>query len=300
MSFSTDVKTELNSIKIKANCCKKAYLVGIIMSARVCYGNVRLKISDASTAEQFLYFLKSLYKIEPKIKQCVRGCYRATEIEFESASLSELLELLDSDTDTNNAPISSIFKCSSCREAFVRALFCACGTVSDPRKSYTLEIRVPTQSRAQILSKLISELGLSEPCITERNGAYGLFYRNESSIEDMLTACGASKSLFIFLDATVEKDLRNTENRATNCVAKNISKSVTAAAVQVSAIEALIANGMFDELADDLKKTANLRLEYPDVSLTELVQLHKPSISKSGLNHRLSRLIEEAKRKGLI
>jgi DNA-binding protein WhiA len=151
-----------------------------------------------------------------------------------------------------------------------------------------------------MIADIIDRYGIMAPCITERKDAVGLFYRNESAIEDMLTACGASKALFTFFDVAVEKNLRNTENRATNCVAKNISKSVTAAAMQISAIEALISNGMFDELPEELKKTAMLRLDNPDVSLTELMTLHVPAISKSGLNHRLARLIEEARKKGLI
>jgi DNA-binding protein WhiA len=70
--------------------------------------------------------------------------------------------------------------------------------------------------------------------------------------------------------------------------------------MQVLSIEALIAAGLFEDLPDELKRTAKLRLENSDVSLTELVELHVPKISKSGLNHRLSKLIDIAKTNGLI
>ncbi len=268
------------------------------MSACVSDGIIELKLTDSSTVERFISLLDTVYKINADIKECCRGCYKATQISFKSNSLSEFLELCDN--KDNYDRLFSFLKCKNCETVFLRAVFCSCGTVSDPKKSYTLEFRMPNRQRAELISSVISKYGLVAPCITDRKGAVGAFYRNESSIEDVLTACGASKALFTFFDVAVEKNLRNTENRATNCVAKNISKSVMAAAVQVSAIESLIATGIFDELPDDLKKTARLRIEYPDVSLTELVELHKPSISKSGLNHRLSRLIEEAKKNDLI
>ena len=116
----------------------------------------------------------------------------------------------------------------------------------------------------------------------------------------MLTVCGANKTIFTFFDVHIEKDLRNLENRATNCVTRNIAKSVLAAGSQVEAIEALKATGMLDELSEDINITANLRLENPDMSLNELAGIHTPPISKSGLNHRLSKIIELAKKRKLI
>ena len=302
MSFSTDVKNELNSLQIKGNCCKRSYIFGALMSAQYCEdGTIIIKLTDDSTTQKLCALLVTLYKITPTIVTCSRGCYHAAELTFKSNSIAEFLKGCD-DTDIEKVKtlLDRTLKCNTCVPSFLAAVFCSCATVSDPKKSYTLEIRCPNQKRAEAICAVIDKYGLNVPCITQRKGAIGLFYRNENAIEDFLTACGANNALFTFFDAAVEKNLRNTENRATNCVAKNISKSVSAAALQVAAIEALIANGMFDDLADELKKTAKLRLEYPDISLTELMELHKPSISKSGLNHRLSRLIDEAKNKGLI
>jgi DNA-binding protein WhiA len=106
--------------------------------------------------------------------------------------------------------------------------------------------------------------------------------------------------LFEFLDSYVEKDLRNYENRATNCVTRNIAKSVNAAGAQIAAIEALIANGMLEELGEEIRSTAELRIDNPALSLTELAELHTPPISKSGLNHRLTKIVELAKKRKLI
>ena len=302
MSFSTEVKSELNSLPIKGNCCKKSYVLGVMLSAEYSLdGTIRVKLTDDSTAQKALSLLATLYKITPAVTTVNRGCYHASELTFKSSSIAEFLKSCDELASEGESDLLENFlRCNSCASTFLRAVFCSCGTVSDPKKSYTLEFRCANQKRAWVVCSIISKFGLSSPCMTQRSGAIGLFYRNENSIEDVLTACGANNSLFTFFDAAVEKDLRNKENRATNCVAQNISKSVSAAALQVSAIEALIAADLFCELPDELKRTAKLRLEFSDVSLTELMALHIPTISKSGLNHRLSKLINIAKDNGLL
>ena len=299
MSFSQRVKEELNSIQNKSNCCKKSYLFGAILASEYRDGVVFLRLSDDSTVATVLYLLKTIYKYIPEIKSVKRGCYKCSEIYFDSKKLSEFLFFADSFNEEISE--STFFSCTNCKSAFLRGVFCACGNVSDPQKSYTLEIRAKNAARAKLIRKVIGEWQeIPPPSFTQRKEGIGLFYRNESSIEDFLTACGANKSLFTFYEALVKKNVRNIENRATNCVARNISRSVAASAVQVSAIESLIASKAIEELPHDLRVTAALRVSNTDVTLSELAALHNPPISKSGLNHRLSKIVEEAKKRKLI
>ena len=67
MSFSTQVKEELNLIQIKNNCCKKAYILGVVLSAEVIDGLLVVKLTDKSTIEQFTRLLKIIYKVDPII-----------------------------------------------------------------------------------------------------------------------------------------------------------------------------------------------------------------------------------------
>ena len=80
----------------------------------------------------------------------------------------------------------------------------------------------------------------------------------------------------------------------TNCDTGNISKYVAAALKQNAAIEKLERYGELDKLPDALRDTAMLRLRYPNVPLGELAEAHVPPITKSGLNHRLQKLIDLA------
>lgn len=302
MSFSRQVKQELNSIQKKSNCCKKAYLFGASLAAVCSDGMITLSLSEPSSVDEICYLLKAIYKIVPDRKDTRRGCLAFSSLSFKCTQIEEFLKFADeySADDTSFEKIATYFKCNNCRSAFLRALFCASGSVSDPKKSYTLEMRLQNEPRAELVRAVANECGLNPPSKTCRSGSVGLFYRNESGIEEFLTFCGANRALFEFFDVHIEKDIRNAENRATNCVAKNISKSVEAISLQISAIVALIEFGFFDDLSTELKTTASLRLENQEATLSELASMHEPPISKSGLNHRLTKITEEAKKRKLI
>ena len=213
MSFSSQVKDELNALPIKSNCCKKAYIFGVAASATVVDGVISVRLTDESTAEQFCHFLKNIYNIEPERKEINRGCYKAIELKFKSNKVSEFLSFADSfsDSDEDIDALSTFFKCKDCRSVFLRAVFCARGSVSDPKKSYSLEIHVPNDTRAMLVHSILEEIGPEAPGITPRKDGYGIFYRNESAIEYVLSVIGANKTVFDFLDAYVEKDYRNAE-----------------------------------------------------------------------------------------
>ena len=302
MSFSSQVKDELNSLQIKGNCCKKAYIFGSLMSADISDGQILVKITERSTADQLCHLLKTIYKIEPEKREIRRGCYNAIELNFKSAKVADFLSFADefSGSDEDVDTLNTYFGCENCKQIFARAAFCACGSVSDPKKSYTFEIYASSDTRAMLIHSVLEEIVGEAPGITSRNGKMSIFYKNNSAIEDILTVLGANKTLFDFLNSYVEKDLRNYENRATNCVTRNIAKSVGASGLQVLAIEALIATGAFEELSDDVQSTAALRLANPSLTLSELAEIHIPPISKSGLNHRLSKIMELAKQRELI
>ena len=302
MSFSSQVKEELNSLQIKGNCCKKAYILGSLAGADVTENIITVKLSDNSTANILQGFLKTIYRIEPELRNVKRGCFTAIELRFRSSKIAEFLAFADefSGSDEDIEFLNGYFSCENCKRVFARAAFCASGTVSDPKKSYTFEIHTKNDTRVWLIHSILEEIVSEAPGITSRNGKFSIFYKNNSAIEDILSVIGANKTLFEFLDSYVEKDLRNYENRATNCVTRNIAKSVNASASQVLAIEALIATGNFDELGDDIQATAALRLANPSLTLSELAEIHTPPITKSGLNHRISKIMELAKSKELI
>lgn len=128
-----------------------------------------------------------------------------------------------------------------------------------------------------------------------RNGSFITYFKQSDQIEDFLTLIGAPVAAMHLMSAKLEKDLRNSVNRRLNCDSANLDKAVEAAQEQLEAIRRLRSADLLDKLPDKLKKTAALRLEYPELSLSELAAAFDPPVTKSCLNHRLRKIQELAK-----
>ena len=92
----------------------------------------------------------------------------------------------------------------------------------------------------------------------------------------------------------VEKQMRNDINRRVNCENANMDKSAKASSKHMQAIKTIKKSGTWEKLPEILREIGNLREENPDVSLKELGEMTNPPIGKSGVNHRLNRIIEIA------
>ena len=178
-----------------------------------------------------------------------------------------------------------------CRASFVRGAFLAGGSVTDPAKSFHLELATTHASVSRELSSLLFELGF-EPG-QARRGANCLSYLKQSeTIADFLTAVGAPVAALDVISAKVERDMRNEINRKVNCDTANADKTVAAAQAQLSAIRAVEREYGLDGLPEGLQQAALLRIANPEASLADLAQLSYPPVTKSCLSHRLKKLTE--------
>lgn len=299
MSFSDDVKKELLDSKLKGNCCRRAFLFGALMGAEDDGERITLKISNLESAEYIKELIAGVLKRPFEETLVNRGFCKMSILQFSSPAASKFLESCDNvDEDGNPCGINSYMKCPTCSSAFIRGVFCALGSISDPKKSFTLEVILPTLSRAEAIRQKMLECELT-PGLCERKTGYGLFFRNGESVENFLTICGANEVVFELYNSQIEREIRNYENRATNCVAVNIQRTVGAAAKQINTIALLYDKDVFYDMPLDLQYTGNLRVQNPEMSLLELAEAHSPKISKSGLNNRLRKIAEFAKKHGI-
>lgn len=178
-----------------------------------------------------------------------------------------------------------------CRPSFLRGTFLAGGSVTDPAKRYHLELVTDHYNVSRETYSLLLEMGF-EPKEAERKGNFIIYFKQSSAIEDFLTTIGAPLSAMELMSQKIEKDMRNSVNRKVNCDTANVSKTVDAALLQIEAINKIAAETGLNNLPDKLRKTADLRLENPELSLSELAELS--SLTKSCLNHRLRKLMELA------
>lgn len=176
------------------------------------------------------------------------------------------------------------------KRAALQGVFLSSGSVAEPSSNYQVELSLRRGQVAHMVQALMEEFGL--PAVYKfRNGYHLLYIKNAETIARFLGLIGAQQTLLQFEMLRVEREMRNAVNRAVNCDKANASRLVRAAEKQLAAIEGLKARGLFDELSEDLREAAELRAEHPEYSLEEMGKLMHPPIGKSGMSHRLRRLI---------
>ena len=293
MSFSSEVKREIVDIKIKKYCCRSAFLLGMLSDCPIVEKDGRMLGSYTTTslenAELAEKMLLGVWKTKVEKKEGIRMGMPYYSLEFEINDRAESLMHIDED----EISLFGTNVCENCLKCFVRGVFVSNGTISDPMTGYHLEMKFKDAKIAKRIYQVLVEESIP-PKIVNRKTSVGLYYKNSDGIEDMLTYLGGMKSLFDLMNAKIERDIRNSVNRSTNCVAGNISKSVDAAQKQIAAINEIESAGKLAMLPDELFDTAKLRMDNPSASLAELARLHNPPISKSGLTHRISKIIEYA------
>ena len=104
---------------------------------------------------------------------------------------------------------------------------------------------------------------------------------------------GASLEL---MNVKLVKSIRNNVNRAANCETANLDKTLAAALPQIEAVRRIEKRLGFDALPEDLRELCRLRAENPEYSLRELGEALHPPLSRSGVNHRLQRILEIAEK----
>ena len=272
-------------------CCRKAMLFGMLFGGeRVGDRQVSAIFRSHDIAEYAAYVLKKQFSAEPAVAELSRAGRRLVSV---SASTKAIAAFLDGIDKTDGKSLGELvgFRCPDCIQAFLRGVFISTATISDPKKSYHLEFSVVSERRADLLADLLEgEIGHAGRIC--RNGKYGLYYKRNALIGDLLYYLGAMKVGFEFSDDYIAHNIRNIVNRSTNCESGNLARTVDAAVKQIEAINALAEQGILDTLGEDVCYTARMRLENPETSMSELAASHVPPISKSMLNRRLTKIIK--------
>jgi len=303
MSYSSDTKEELCRLEPDSVCCLLAELSGIVSAAGSVIlrggGQRRLSIEteNAAVARRAFRLLQEVFDVQPELvtlKRARLGGRSAHRIEVGGDEASFVLEGCGISVLQRRGVPREITVRKCCRMSFLRGVFLASGSVTDPLKEYHLEFVLGDEAFAQALARLIGRFDLDAHLTTRRNMPL-VYLKGQGAITDMLSILGAQSARFAMEDAFIRKELRNNANRAVNCDSANAERSVISASRQAQAIERLIAARGEQSLPPQLLQTAKLRLLYPEVSLEELGRLCDPPVGKSGVNHRLRKLEQMAK-----
>jgi hypothetical protein len=304
MSFAAQTKKELTMIEAGQDCCERAELAALIRmigSVQLTSKRIVLDVSteNAAIARRIFTLIKRQFGIQAEllVRKKMRLKKNNVYIVRVPRGVEELLTSLKIVSEGfvfQSGIDASLIRKECDRRAYLRGAFLAGGSVNNPEgSSYHLEIASMYEEHCEALCSLVNRYGLNARCI-ERKKGFVLYMKEGEKIIDFLSLIGAHQALLKFEDVRIMRDMRNSVNRIVNCETANLNKTIGAAMRQIENIKLLEQEIGLDQLPEKLREVAIVRLQHPDLNLTEVGEMLKGRVSKSGVNHRLRKLDELA------
>lgn len=296
MSFSSSIKSELCKLENKKTCCLRAECYGMWLFSK-CFSlrETAYVTENGGVARRMLELAAAAAgaggELSYGVSRRKKPAYRVA-LQDEDSRLRLLSAFGHTGGETSLRINRAVLEDDCCQAAFLRGAFLTCGTAADPQKGYHLEFAVPYQKLANQLYTLLSEVTAFpvNPLLASRKGSYVVYWKEGGQIEDLLTFLGAAGASMELMQVRMYKEAKNDINRKANFETANMDKTYSASARQIAAIAVLNDVGELSNLPDGLRELARLRLENPEMTLRQLGEAL--GISRSGVNHRLERLLE--------
>ena len=296
MSFSSSIKSELCKLENKKTCCLRAECYGMWLFSK-CFSlrETAYVTENGGVARRMLELAAAAAgaggELSYGVSRRKKPAYRVA-LQDEDSRLRLLSAFGHTGGETSLRINRAVLEDDCCQAAFLRGAFLTCGTAADPQKGYHLEFAVPYQKLANQLYTLLSEVTAFpvNPLLASRKGSYVVYWKESGQIEDLLTFLGAAGASMELMQVRMYKEAKNDINRKANFETANMDKTYSASARQIAAIAVLNDVGELSNLPDGLRELARLRLENPEMTLRQLGEAL--GISRSGVNHRLERLLE--------
>lgn len=310
LTFSGKIKEELARQHSKARHCQIAEIAAIVsMCGKVSIDSrerysVKIRTENSSVARKYFTLLEKTFNIVAEsfvTRNRINGNISYTilikrhEDAIKVLQASKLIDHEGEISEEFSMIKNLIIQHSCCKRAFIRGAFLVAGSISNPEKSYHIEIVCVAEEKAEQLRTIINSFGLDAKVII-RKKAYVVYLKEGSQIVDLLNVMEAPIALMEMENIRILKEMRNSVNRKVNCETANINKTVSAAVRQTEDIRYIRDTIGLQKLPEGLFEIAELRLEYPNASLKELGELLSSPLGKSGVNHRLRKLSEIAEK----
>lgn len=309
MSFSNDVKEQLLSQKLEADCCMQSSLCAFIN----CLGSLEInksgvtfsiKTDNIEILERIQEIVNTLYsdKIEELFvtsqtvgKTILYEFTAPMKVGTQILKDCGIIELDEKNMVNINRSINHhIILEDCCKIWYIKSCFLAVGTISIPQNGYHFEMEFASNDQAKAVANLMGEFGFITRKV-ERNEKFVVYMKESESIADFLAFVGDTKSYLKLQEEILNRDMRNSINRTSNCISANISKTVDASVVQLKAIETIEDTIGLENLSNGLREVAILRKNNPQASLSELINKSETPLTKSGLNYKLNKIVEISK-----
>lgn len=301
MSFSSEIKDEVAKIKVEDYKIILSELAGITpMCGILNFKNNKISMEyiteNAPVARRIFTFLRRSFGFDVEVKN-VRSTQLKKNVFIIYISQDESCRLLLDELKyikgasvfmINYAP-TDLIKTSNEKKAYIRGAFMGSGSITDPKKGYHLEFVSENESNAYFLKDTINEFGLKSKVIM-RKEKYIIYIKDSEQISDFLSLIGAYNSVLNYENVRVIKEMRNNVNRIVNCETANLNKTVKSSYDQVEDIKLIEREIGIENLDEDLKAIAKIRLENRSMSLNDIANSLEPKLSKSTVNYRFKKL----------
>ena len=289
MSFSSEIKEDLSKINNLNNKEIIRYeLIGYLISSNTRFIN-KSKIKFTTESEyninRFSRLLSNFninYDIELQGKKYI--------VKFNANSVQDIVYI---DVLNKEINILEVPEKEDNIKSLVKGVFMGAGLVSSSKGKYHLELAFADEKNMNDILELLKLFGIEAKYFLKKR-VFAIYLKESESISTFLALIGANKAVIKFEEMRVMKHISNNVNRIVNCETANLNKIVQAAVVEQEAIRKIERAGKFEELSDQLKEIALLRKAHPDASLVELGAMLENPIGKSGVNHRLKKIIQIA------
>jgi len=298
MNFTEKVKQELSKQLPNARHCRLAELGGLLLGTAV-YDENSHELVISSENELVLKIIEKLINKIFSVDNVDRIIYDRKRSGKEKGRLlldaNETEEVLKAvklvGTALSVDPVLYTMTC--CKRTFLRGVFLASGSLTDPNKDYHFEISLSGKEDALAVQRLIFDLDI-EAKLVQRKNNYVVYIKDSEKISGLLNMMGAPISMMELENVRILRSVRNRVNRQVNCDEANIRKTVMASERQLEDIAYIRKRTGFKGVPEELVTVALLRESYPEASLAELVMYSGKIVGKSGMNHRLKKLSELA------
>ncbi|SEM71178.1 hypothetical protein SAMN05216431_10754 [Ligilactobacillus sp. WC1T17] len=305
MSYASEVKKELTTLEVHFGNAKAELMALIRMNGSISLINHKFVLSvqteNPATARRIYRLLKQFYDVESellvrrKMKLKKNNLY-IVRLKTGSDYVLKDLDILNGFQLKETVPLTFLDDDAKVR-SYLRGAFLATGSVNNPETSrYHLEIYSLYEDHNNTICEMMNRYGLNART-TERRSGYITYLKEAEKIADFLSLIGATSSMLKFEDIRIMRDMRNSVNRIVNCENANLNKVADAANKQIENIKYIDEQIGLNQLPVKLQDIAKARMAHPEVSLKELGELVSGGpISKSGVNHRLRKLNDYAKK----
>lgn len=285
MSFSSDLKEELSKISnLNKKNEVKYELIGYLISrnASLIKNYIRFATESDYNINRFSKLLKNLninHKIEFDGKSFIIILKVKDLIEEVQIENSYIIYYSDNTINDNE------------KKSLIRGVFLGSGSLNNPDKTYHLEVNLSCDKNRKVVYKLLKEMNIRCKELNQNN-KYSIYIKDGEDVFNFIALIGANNSALKFEDIRIKREMRGKVNRIVNCTTANLNKTINASIEQIEAIKKIQSKKKFNELDDNLKEIAELRLKYPDISLVELGKKLNEPLGKSGVNYRLKKIIK--------